>query len=186
MTMRPEPAQDDVLPMRTVSAITGVSPVTLRSREWRYGSVTAERTHKGRRLCTRKDLVLVNRIVRQLDRGISTGQASHSPGTGFVEPAENAQQQSGHWLACQDRAIDTVVRSSENLPGTLYDKVLALYPIDVGTEHLPTQVPVIRCIEGKNNSTLRACYKSAHSRQEYPVRPPHDPDGNYTVLNGIY
>ena len=38
------PAQNDYFPMRTVSANTGVNPVTLRAWERRYGQVTPDRT----------------------------------------------------------------------------------------------------------------------------------------------
>jgi len=127
--------------MRTVSAITGVNPVTLRAWERRYGLIMPARTPKGHRLYSQKDIELVNRIVRLLDGGISISQVSHSIAAPVVEPAENRQQDTSPWLAYQERAIDAILRFDENHLDTLYNQVLALYPIDIVTEDL--LIPVL-------------------------------------------
>ena len=50
-----EPA-DALYPIRTVSTLTGVHPVTLRAWERRYGLIRPHRTPKGHRLYTRADV----------------------------------------------------------------------------------------------------------------------------------
>ena len=138
-----EPAQEEYFPMRTVSAITGVNPVTLRAWERRYGLIRPARTPKGHRIYSQKDIELINRIVRQLDRGISISQVDHSLEAGAFERPEDLQQQSGPWIASQERAIDAVVRFDENLLDNLYNQALSLYPIDIVTERLLIPVLVI-------------------------------------------
>lgn len=127
--------------MRTVSAITGVNPVTLRAWERRYGLIVPTRTAKGHRIYSQNDIDLINRILGLLDRGISIGQASHSLGKNTVESAARQQEQDNPWLAYQERAIDAVVHFDENRLDSIYNQALALYPIDIVTERL--LIPVL-------------------------------------------
>ena len=128
-------------PMRTVSAITGVNPVTLRAWERRYGLIQPARTAKGHRLYTHKDIELVNRIVRLLDRGISISQVSNSLRASADKPTEAQQQSHDPWMSYRDRAIDAIVRFDENQLDSLYNQALALYPINIVTERL--LIPVL-------------------------------------------
>jgi DNA-binding transcriptional MerR regulator len=140
---RPEfqPTAEEKFPMRTVSAITGVNPVTLRAWERRYGLIKPARTAKGHRLYGQKDIELVNRIVRLLDRGISISQVSNSLKARSAEPAEARQQSPDPWIEYRERAIDAIVRFDESHLDTLYNQTLALYPIDIVTERL--LIPVL-------------------------------------------
>jgi DNA-binding transcriptional MerR regulator/methylmalonyl-CoA mutase cobalamin-binding subunit len=139
----PGPEQEEYFPMRTVSAITGVNPITLRAWERRYGLIRPARTPKGHRLYSQKDIELVNRIVRLLDRGISISQVSNSLGNSVAEAVANRQQESGPWHGYRERAIDAVVRFDENHLDALYNQALALYPIDIVTERLLLPVLVV-------------------------------------------
>jgi DNA-binding transcriptional MerR regulator/methylmalonyl-CoA mutase cobalamin-binding subunit len=132
----PKPEQEEYFPMRTVAAITGVNPITLRAWERRYGLIKPARTPKGHRLYSQKDIELVNRIVRRLDRGISIGQVSYSLGNSIVAPAANREQETSPWHGYQERAIDAIVRFDEIHLDALYNQALALYPIDIVTERL--------------------------------------------------
>lgn len=130
------PEQQEHFPMRTVSVITGVNPVTLRAWERRYGLIKPARTPKGHRLYSQKDIELVNRIVRFLDRGISISQVSNSLKASLAMPAANEQQASSPWDEYQEHAIDAIVRFDESHLDMLYNKALSLYPIDIVTEHM--------------------------------------------------
>jgi DNA-binding transcriptional MerR regulator/methylmalonyl-CoA mutase cobalamin-binding subunit len=140
---RPAPKleQEEYFPMRTVSAITGVNPITLRAWERRYGLIRPARTPSGHRLYSQKDIELVNRIVRLLDRGISIGQASNSLGNSVTEPAPDRQQESSPWPEYREHAIDAIVRFDEIHLDALYNQALSLYPIDIVTERL--LIPVL-------------------------------------------
>lgn len=133
--------QQEYFPMRTVSAITGVNPVTLRAWERRYGLIMPTRTPKGHRIYSQNDIELINRIVNLLDRGISIGQASHSLGKNVSETAANREPQDSPWIPYQESAIDAVVRFDEIHLDSIYNQALALYPIDIVTERL--LVPVL-------------------------------------------
>jgi len=61
-------------PIRTVSRLTGVPPVTLRAWERRYRLITPTRTEKGHRLYTEADIQRVRQVLALLDRGVGVGQ----------------------------------------------------------------------------------------------------------------
>lgn len=65
---------DELFPIRTVSTLTGVNPVTLRAWERRYGIVQPQRTPKGHRLYSAEDVERIHRVLGLLERGISIGQ----------------------------------------------------------------------------------------------------------------
>ncbi|MGB5177623.1 MAG: MerR family transcriptional regulator, partial [Gammaproteobacteria bacterium] len=67
------PPAEGLLPIRTVSILTGVNSVTLRAWERRYGLIIPQRTPKGHRLYTNQDVERINRIVELLNQGISVG-----------------------------------------------------------------------------------------------------------------
>jgi len=140
-TPEPEQAAQEHFPMRTVSVITGVNSVTLRAWERRYGLIKPARTAKGHRLYSHKDIELVNRIVRLLDRGISISQVSNSLKAKSAVTGEAWQQSNDLWVDVQERAIDAIVRFDENQLDKLYNDALALYPIDIVTERL--LVPIL-------------------------------------------
>src|SRR5512144_2975755 len=63
-----------LVPIRTVSSLTGVNPVTLRAWERRYGLIKPVRTPKGHRRYTMADVELINQVVALLEGGMSIGQ----------------------------------------------------------------------------------------------------------------
>lgn len=147
----PNPAEEEYFPMRTVSAITGVNPVTLRAWERRYGLIRPARTPKGHRIYGQKDIELINRIVRLLDRGISISQVSHTLKARVAEHTENRRREFSPWIAYQEHAIDAILRFDENHLDTLYNQALALYPIDIVTERL--LIPVLVTLGKRWEST---------------------------------
>ena len=61
-------------PIRTVAAITGVNPVTLRAWESRYGLVRPRRTAKGHRLYSNREIDVINETLALLDKGVAISQ----------------------------------------------------------------------------------------------------------------
>lgn len=77
MEPSPRTAEDietAVYPIREVTRLTGVNPVTLRAWERRYGLLRPRRTPKGHRLYSLGDVERVRRILRLVDRGVPVGQ----------------------------------------------------------------------------------------------------------------
>jgi DNA-binding transcriptional MerR regulator len=69
--------------IRSVCALTGVNPNTLRAWERRYGLVQPERTASGYRLYTMQDVERLRQIQDLLNAGIPAGQiAKHLPPAG--------------------------------------------------------------------------------------------------------
>ena len=63
-------------PIRTVSSLTGVKPVTLRAWERRYQLLTPRRTDKGHRLYSRDDIDRITRLQTLLEQGIPVREAA--------------------------------------------------------------------------------------------------------------
>ena len=64
----PTPPAEGLLPIRTVSLLTGVNAITLRAWERRYGLVIPQRTPKGHRLYTQQDVERILKHAGKLER----------------------------------------------------------------------------------------------------------------------
>src|SRR6056297_699800 len=65
-----------LFPIRVVSRLTGINPVTIRAWERRYGLVMPERTPGGHRLYSRADVEVLRAASRLVDQGVSIRRAS--------------------------------------------------------------------------------------------------------------
>lgn len=61
-------------PIRDVSRLTGVNPVTLRAWQRRYGLIKPARTDTGHRMYSDVDVALIRQIVHWLNKGVSISQ----------------------------------------------------------------------------------------------------------------
>lgn len=66
--------KEDLFPIREVSRLTGVNPVTLRAWERRYGLIQPTRTESGHRLYALADIERVHSILGWLDRGVAVSK----------------------------------------------------------------------------------------------------------------
>src|SRR5471032_2928972 len=66
--------QEELFPIREVSRLTGVNPVTLRAWERRYGLIQPTRTESGHRLYANADIETVNRILDWIERGVAVSK----------------------------------------------------------------------------------------------------------------
>lgn len=125
---------DELFPIRTVSTLTGVNPVTLRAWERRYGIVQPQRTPKGHRLYSVEDVERIHRVLGLLDRGISIGQVRQLLEASAAE--EEAAPARGPWDNYLDRMVAAIARYDEAAMNLIYNEALALYPIGVVTREL--------------------------------------------------
>lgn len=65
-----------LFPIRVVSRLTGINPVTIRAWERRYDLVTPERTPGGHRLYSRADVEVLRAASRLVEQGVSISRAS--------------------------------------------------------------------------------------------------------------
>lgn len=68
--------REDLFPIREVSRLTGVNPVTLRAWERRYGLIQPTRTESGHRLYSLGDIEKVRAILAWIDRGVAVSKVS--------------------------------------------------------------------------------------------------------------
>jgi DNA-binding transcriptional MerR regulator len=141
----PQPPREGLLPIRTVSILTGVNAVTIRAWERRYGLITPQRTHKGHRLYTHQDVERIKQIVELLKQGISVGHVKPlldlSPGD---TATETATENEDIWKHYQDRMLDAIEIFDEAALDSSYNDALSLYPIDIVNQRLT--IPLLRLL----------------------------------------
>ena len=117
-------------PIRTVCALTGLNPVTLRAWERRYGFIKPVRTPGGHRLYTQEHVDQINRAVAMLERGVSIGSAARAL-RGTAAPSGTDV-----WAALRNQIVAAIVRFDEVALDAIYQSALALQPIEAVTRKL--------------------------------------------------
>ncbi len=139
------PPADGLLPIRTVSILTGVNAITLRAWERRYGLVVPQRTPKGHRLYTQQDVGRIKRIVELLDQGISVGHVKplldQAPGDVVAPPPID---KGNTWNDQQDRMLSAIEEFNEQALDRSYNDALSLYPLDIVNQRLTA--PLLRLL----------------------------------------
>ncbi|HOW77435.1 MAG TPA: MerR family transcriptional regulator [Candidatus Competibacteraceae bacterium] len=135
-----------LVPIRTVSSLTGVNSVTLRAWERRYDLIKPVRTPKGHRLYTMADVALIQQVVVLLDNGMSIGQVRR------VLEADTTSQELAHegdrgqaldlWPHYQHQLLQAIAAFDDGVLNDLYTEILSLYPVDIVTSRLI--VPLLR------------------------------------------
>jgi len=139
------PPAEGLLPIRTVSILTGVNPVTLRAWERRYNLVTPQRTPKGHRLYRQLDVERIKRIVELLEQGISVGHVKPLlEQTPDKTPVSATSDQGDIWKDHQDKMLDAIERFDEQALDSTYNDALSLYPVDIVNQRLTT--PLLRLL----------------------------------------
>jgi DNA-binding transcriptional MerR regulator len=131
------PPAEGLLPIRTVSILTGVNAITLRAWERRYGLVIPQRTPKGHRLYTQQDVERIHRIVELLEQGISVGHVKPllDQVAGYVA-APSATGEGDTWKDHQDRMLSAIEGFDEQALDRSYNDALSLYPLDIVNQRL--------------------------------------------------
>lgn len=122
------------LPIRTISRLTGVNPVTLRAWERRYGLFRPVRTAKGYRLYTHGDVERIRRIVALVERGVPISRVR-----GLIEGedrAGNAVPPAGPWPGYLERMAAATARFDDTELDRVYDEALSIHSIDNVTHRL--------------------------------------------------
>ncbi len=127
----PQEKESGLYPIRTVSNLTGVNPITLRAWERRYGLIKPLRTEKGHRLYTQGDIDLINRVVEVLNKGIAISQVKP-----YIDQREPESPAQSPWLSYQQRMLNAIVRFDDLGIDATYNEALSLHPIDMVTSWL--------------------------------------------------
>ncbi|SEQ47177.1 DNA-binding transcriptional regulator, MerR family [Pseudomonas sp. NFACC02] len=124
-----------LLPIREVSRLTGVNPVTLRAWERRYGLIVPTRTESGHRLYSLADVETVRTIMGWIERGVAVGKVGKIlAGTrdldgsmrGLHSVIDSAEQQA--WQLQLRQAVNDF---DECRLDQLYGQIFSTYPLPV-------------------------------------------------------
>ncbi len=122
----------ELLPIRTISALTGVNAITLRAWERRYGLITPERTPKGHRLYTHHHVEEIRRVIALVERGVPISRVRE-----VIEAQRPTQAQTGGpWQEYLQRMMAAVARFDEPELDRIYDEALSVHAIDNLTRKL--------------------------------------------------
>lgn len=129
MRNRPSP---DHLPIRVMSQLTGVNPITLRAWERRYGLLKPHRTATGHRLYNAGHVELVRRVVALTEQGIPIGRVREALGNA----ADKATDTPDPWREPVESMAAAITRFDEEELDHLYGEALAVHPVELVTRRL--------------------------------------------------
>lgn len=121
-------------PIGTVSALTGVHPVTLRAWERRHGLVQPHRTAKGHRLYSEDDVERIREILRLTEEGIPVSQVGDALAADAAVPGESS---GGNVLRGHiDAMVSAIQDFDEQGLNSVYNEAMSLYPVEIVTRRL--------------------------------------------------
>lgn len=125
-----------LFPIRTVSELTGVNPITLRAWETRYGLIEPIRKSSGHRLYTQEHIDLINRVVGLLDRGMRIGQVNAEIKADKRDEGGSTDQKQDIWQRHINGMIAAIIRFDEYGLERIYGEALSHYPVRTVTKKL--------------------------------------------------
>ncbi|QHF46903.1 helix-turn-helix-type transcriptional regulator [Pseudomonas sp. S35] len=130
----------ELFPIREVSRLTGVNPVTLRAWERRYGLIQPARTESGHRLYSKADIETVNRILDWIERGVAVSKVgkilAHDDQQAEVVRAERDTREAAEWPQWRARLMSAVSAFDDRQLESLYGQVVATYPLNVAFQDI--------------------------------------------------
>ena len=131
---------DELFPIREVSRLTGVNPVTLRAWERRYGLIQPTRTESGHRLYSSADIVTVNRILDWIERGVAVSKVgkilARDDQQAETIRAEGDKVDESEWSQWRLRLLLAVKAFDDRQLESLYGQVFATYPLNVAFQDI--------------------------------------------------
>lgn len=127
--------QEELFPIREVSRLTGVNPVTLRAWERRYGLIQPTRTDSGHRLYSQADIDAVRSILAWIERGVAVSKvgsilAKSASSRSVATPAYD-EVSSDDWSQWQDQVRSALENFDEPRLERLYGQIFSCYPLPV-------------------------------------------------------
>jgi DNA-binding transcriptional MerR regulator/methylmalonyl-CoA mutase cobalamin-binding subunit len=126
---------DEPLPIRTICALTGINPMTLRTWERRYDLIQPARTASGHRLYTHRHVEQIRRVLALVERGVPISHVREHIDAERAMPRAGAPAP-GPWRGYFDGMVQACTRFDEPELDRVYDEALTLYPIEQVTRQL--------------------------------------------------
>lgn len=127
--------QEELFPIREVSRLTGVNPVTLRAWERRYGLIQPTRTDSGHRLYSQADIDAVRSILAWIERGVSVSKVgsilAKSASNRSVTTPVHDEVSSDDWNQWQAQVRQALQGFDEARLQRLYGQIFSCYPLPV-------------------------------------------------------
>lgn len=127
--------QEELFPIREVSRLTGVNPVTLRAWERRYGLIQPTRTDSGHRLYSQADIESVRNILAWIERGVAVSKVGKILARSDSIKAASApvyqETAINEWAEWQGQLRNAVGAFDEVKLDRLYGQVFSSYPLAV-------------------------------------------------------
>ncbi|MGP0174929.1 MerR family transcriptional regulator [Pseudomonas sp. NCHU5208] len=127
--------QEELFPIREVSRLTGVNPVTLRAWERRYGLIQPTRTDSGHRLYSQADIDAVRSILAWIERGVSVSKVgsilAKSASNRSVAAPVHDEVSSDDWNQWQAQVRQALQGFDEARLQRLYGQIFSCYPLPV-------------------------------------------------------
>lgn len=127
--------QEELFPIREVSRLTGVNPVTLRAWERRYGLIQPTRTDSGHRLYSQADIEAVRSILAWLERGVAVSkvgkilQRAEDQRAAANPPAQVLSR--SEWDEWQQQVRRALAAFDEMALERVYGQIFSTYPLAV-------------------------------------------------------
>jgi DNA-binding transcriptional MerR regulator len=127
--------QEELFPIREVSRMTGINPVTLRAWERRYGLIQPTRTESGHRLYSQADIDEVRSILGWIERGVAVSKVSKilakTQAARIQTGAPDSDLVLGEWGEWQEQIRHAASSFDERRLEQLYGQVFSSYPLTV-------------------------------------------------------
>jgi len=127
--------QEELFPIREVSRITGINPVTLRAWERRYGLIQPTRTDSGHRLYSQADIDEVRSILGWIERGVAVSKVGKILAKASVARSLSSPvQEDGslrEWSEWQTQLRRATSAFDERRLEQLYGQIFSSYPLTV-------------------------------------------------------
>lgn len=127
--------REELFPIREVSRLTGINPVTLRAWERRYGLIQPTRTESGHRLYSMADVEAVRSILAWTERGVAVSKVgsilSRSASSKAQESPDQQQAAASEWSEWQAQVQRAVSSFDENRLDLVYGQIFATYSLPV-------------------------------------------------------
>ena len=131
---------DELFPIREVSRLTGLNPVTLRAWERRYGLIQPTRTESGHRLYSKADIETVNRILDWIERGVAVSKVgkilARDDQQAHAVRGERDMVEETEWPQWQARLRQAVSAFDDRRLEHLYGQIFATYPLSVAFQDI--------------------------------------------------
>lgn len=129
--------QDEFLPIREISRLTGINTVTLRAWERRYGLLKPQRTEKGHRLYTQDDLQRIQQVQYWLNKGLAISKVNELvQRTNQVEDQAEVAEVDSIWDELQNNLYLSALEMNRRQLDKELERLFSEYPVELLADNL--------------------------------------------------